>query len=318
MNARRLGVSTICAMFSRVRSKTSGIVVFVEEADDLLLEGALLGREIEVHAAGLYERSARTSGRLGYGRRSGSGDPVVRAGADRECWERHADGSAPSARRSSHRGDRRAGGVGVSAAARCLFADLPVSRHRPRRPAERHGRGAGLGAHGAHHHRMPVRDDRRDDLRLLDAGPRVHRQYRALVPSPVRRLIAGSSSTVDCAVTRARSRWPTTRRSRLTRHLVRSRSADPPQAEGVARHRPARPPARHRRRLRFRRRCVRRPAGVSRERSFTCAFETDHAVGASQDGTFTAKTFAVEREFVTFDINGKSGPSTVPRRPRLA
>ena len=50
MNARRFGVSTICAMFSRVTSKTSGSSCSSRNALDLVGEGALLGRELEVHA----------------------------------------------------------------------------------------------------------------------------------------------------------------------------------------------------------------------------------------------------------------------------
>ncbi len=51
MNARRGGVSTIWAMFSRVTSNTSGIVVGVEELLDVFGERALLRGEVEVHVA---------------------------------------------------------------------------------------------------------------------------------------------------------------------------------------------------------------------------------------------------------------------------
>jgi hypothetical protein len=49
MNLRRRGVSTIWAMFSRVTSNTSGIVVCIEELLDLLDEFELLRGELEVH-----------------------------------------------------------------------------------------------------------------------------------------------------------------------------------------------------------------------------------------------------------------------------
>ena len=51
MNARRFGVSTIWAMFSRVRSKTSGSSCSSRNALDLLGERLLLGRELEVHGS---------------------------------------------------------------------------------------------------------------------------------------------------------------------------------------------------------------------------------------------------------------------------
>ena len=49
MNARRFGVSTIWAMFSRVTSKTSGSSLLVEELLDLGERRPLLGGEVEVH-----------------------------------------------------------------------------------------------------------------------------------------------------------------------------------------------------------------------------------------------------------------------------
>ena len=59
MNARRFGVSTIWAMFSRVTSKIVDVVVVVEERLDLLLEGELLGGELEVHATLLLDLTGR-------------------------------------------------------------------------------------------------------------------------------------------------------------------------------------------------------------------------------------------------------------------
>ena len=60
MNARRFGVSTICAMFSRVRSKTSGRRAR-RGTLDLVGEGLLLGREVEVHRARSYGESDGSS-----------------------------------------------------------------------------------------------------------------------------------------------------------------------------------------------------------------------------------------------------------------
>ena len=74
MNARRFGVSTIWAMFSRVTSKTIGVVVGVEERLDLVEERELLGREVEVHRAPsknlttrqFTDGSAESDGRVQY------------------------------------------------------------------------------------------------------------------------------------------------------------------------------------------------------------------------------------------------------------
>ena len=49
MKARRAGVSTIWAMFSRVTSKTSGSSCSSRNRSTSVHEGQLLGRELEVH-----------------------------------------------------------------------------------------------------------------------------------------------------------------------------------------------------------------------------------------------------------------------------
>ena len=61
MKARRAGVSTIWAMFSRVTSKTSGSSCSSRNPLDLLHEGELLGRELEVHAAAALRSSVLAS-----------------------------------------------------------------------------------------------------------------------------------------------------------------------------------------------------------------------------------------------------------------